>query len=164
MFMRWLNILLLLPLFGACSTTTTHDGRRSAASGTVLFLCPYGGAKSVIAAAYFNRIAEERALPYVAMAAAAEEPYAAVPAPVADFLERDGIDVRSFQPRRFAEADVHGAARVVSIGCDLTAAKLTDTAVERWDDVPKVSDDLPASAAAIRRHVEALAEELRGRR
>jgi hypothetical protein len=29
--------------------------------------------------------------------------------------------------------------------------------------VPKVSEDLPASAAAIRRHVEALAEELRGR-
>jgi hypothetical protein len=87
----------------------------------------------------------------------------AVPEPVAGFLERDGIDVRSFKPRRFEESDVHGAARVVSIDCDLAAANLTDTDVERWDDVPKVSEDLAASAAAIRRHVEALVEELRGR-
>jgi len=32
----------------------------------------------------------------------------------------------------------------------------------RWDDVPAASDDLEGSVAAIRRHVEALVEELRG--
>ncbi len=149
-------------MFGACSTTAP-DESRSAASHTVLFLCPYGGAKSVIAASYFNRLAQERALPWVAIAASAEEPYPAVPAPVADFLERDGIDVRSFKPRHFEAVDVQQAARVVSIDCDLAAAHLDAASVERWDDVPKVSEDLPASAAAIRRHVEALAEELRGR-
>ena len=125
---------------------------------TVLFLCSYGGAKSVLAASYFNRLADERALPYVAVAAAAEEPYPAVPAPVADFLERDGIDVRSFSPRRVDENDVRDAARVITIDCNIANAK-----VERWDDVPLVSEDLPGAAAAIRRHVEALAEELRGR-
>jgi arsenate reductase len=161
--MRWLNLVLLLPVFGACSTGG-NEGRRPPASSTILFLCPYGGAKSVIAASYFNRLAQECALPYVAVAASAEDPYAAVPAPVADFLERDGMDVRSFKPRHFEPSDVQGAARVVSIDCDLAAANLTGTAVERWDDVPKVSEDLPASADAIRRHVEALAEELRGHR
>lgn len=130
---------------------------------TILFLCQYGGAKSVIAAAHFNQLAEAQALPYVAVAAAAEEPYPAVPVPVADFLERDGVDVRSFQPRHVEETDLRGAARVVSIDCDLDAAGFTGETLERWDDVPKVSDDLPGSAAAIRRHVEALAEELRGR-
>jgi len=131
---------------------------------TILFLCAAGGAKSVIAAAYFNRLAEERALPYGAVAAAAEEPYDAVPGPVADFLQGDGFDVRGFKPRRVEDGDVRNAARVVSIDCNLDAVELTGTAVERWDDVPKVSEDLDGSAAAIRRHVEALAEELRGRR
>lgn len=124
----------------------------------VLFLCSHGGAKSVIAASYFNRLAEENALPYVAVAAAAEDPYDAVPEPVAGFLQRDGFDVHAFIPRPVDERDVSGATRTVAIGCDLAGAQ-----VERWNDVPAASDDLEGSAAAIRRHVEALVEELRGR-
>lgn len=162
--MRWLNLVLLLPVFGACATTSSGGGASDAKS-TVLFLCPYGGAKSVIAAEYFNRLAEERALPWRAVAAAAEEPYAAVPPPVADFLLREGLDVRAFKPRHVEARDVNTAAKIVSIGCNLDAADdavgLAEITVERWDDVPKVSEDLDGSAAAIRRHVEALAKELR---
>ncbi|HYO76142.1 MAG TPA: hypothetical protein VE010_06725 [Thermoanaerobaculia bacterium] len=131
---------------------------------TILFLCQYGGAKSVIAASYFNRIAEESGLDYVGVAAAAEEPYAAVPPAVADFLERDGFDVRTFAPRRAEADDLTAAARILSIGCDHAALAADDSRAQRWDDVPLVSEDLPGSAAAIRRHVEALARELRGRR
>ena len=134
------------------------------ARNTILFLCAAGGAKSVMAAAYFNRLAEERALPYGAVAAAAEEPFAAVPVPVADFLHADGFDVRAFKPRHVEEGDVENAGRVVSMECSLEAIDLSGTAVDRWDDVPKPSEDLDGSAAAIRRHVEALVEELRGRR
>jgi protein-tyrosine-phosphatase len=126
----------------------------------VLFLCPYGGAKSVIAASYFNRLAEEERLPYRAMAAAAETPYEDVPAKVADFLEDDGFSVRSFKPRKVSESDLATSARVVSIGCDLTNVATVAGRVERWDDVPKVSDDLPSSAAAIRMHVARLVREL----
>jgi len=129
---------------------------------TILFLCSYGGAKSVIASSYFNRLAEEHALPYVAVAAAAEEPYDAVPAPVAAFLERDGFDVRAFKPRPAHPEDVQTAAKVVSIDCDLT--NVDGEAIERWDDVPAASVDLEASAAAIRLHVEELVAELHGRR
>jgi protein-tyrosine-phosphatase len=131
---------------------------------TILFLCPYGGAKSVIAASYFNRLAEKQSLPYVGVAAAAEEPYDAVPAPVAGLLERDGFDVRSFKPHHVAAADVKAATKIVTIDCNITEVDVAGTAVERWDDVPKVSVDLDASAAAIRRHVEALVAELPKRR
>ncbi|HEY0373137.1 MAG TPA: hypothetical protein VGD79_14125 [Thermoanaerobaculia bacterium] len=141
----------------------TNDQPASSKS-TVLFLCPHGGAKSVIAASYFNRLAEQHALPYVAVAAAADEPYAAVPEPVAEFLQRDGFAVGSFHPRHVEVGDVSGAARVVSIDCNLEAVDAGGTGIERWDDVPQASDGVEASASAIRRHVEALAEELRGRR
>jgi protein-tyrosine-phosphatase len=124
----------------------------------VLFLCTHGGAKSVMAASYFNRLAEERSLPFAAVAASAEDPYDAVPEPVADLLLRDGVDVRTFTPRPVEPRDMSEAARIVTIGCELPGAE-----VERWDDVPAASDDLEGSAAAIRRHVEALVEELRGR-
>lgn len=124
----------------------------------VLFLCSHGGAKSVIAASYFNRLATEYGLPYVAHAAAAEDPYEGVPEPVSGFLYQDGFDVRGFAPRAVDEGDLYQATRTVTIGCELAGAQ-----VERWDDVPAASDDLEASVSAIRRHVEALIEELRGR-
>ena len=109
----------------------------------ILFLCPHGGAKSVIAASYFNRIAA----PHTAAAAASQEPYDAVPDAVAAFLRRDGIDVRGFVPHRASEEERRGAERVVDI--------------DEWDDVPMVSEDLEGSVAAIRRRVEALVKELR---
>ena len=139
---------------------------------SILFLCPHGGAKSVMAAAYFNQLAAARALQFTATAAAAEDPYAAVPEPVADLLERDGCDVQSFRPRAVGPEDVEGAAKVVAIGCDPAVLavdgelleELAEEVVERWDDVPQASEDLEGAAAAIRRRIAALAEELGGRR
>jgi arsenate reductase len=130
----------------------------------VLCLCPHGGAKSVMAASWFNRLAAERGLDAVAVAAAAEDPYAAVPPPVAGLLEREGIDVGGFEPRRVTVEDVQAAARVISIGCDNAALDVPPALVEEWNDVPQASEDLDGSAAAIRRHVAALVEELRGHR
>jgi sterol desaturase/sphingolipid hydroxylase (fatty acid hydroxylase superfamily)/protein-tyrosine-phosphatase len=127
---------------------------------TVLFMCPYGGAKSVIAMSYFNRLAERDGLPYRAAAVAAETPYDAVPEKVAAFLSSEGFAVDAFKPQHVAARDFESAARVVSIDCDLAKVETRDVAIERWDDVPKVSVDLPASAAAIRKHVETLVEEL----
>jgi arsenate reductase (thioredoxin) len=123
----------------------------------ILFVCLHGGAKSVIAAEYFNRIASEEALPFTAVATAAEDAYDAVPTPVADYLQRDGLDVRAFRPRRVTPQDIDAASKVVTIGCALPLP------AERWDDVPQASEDLDGAVAAIRRHVEELAEELRGR-
>lgn len=76
------------------------------AKSTVLFMCPHGGAKSVIAASYFNRLAREQTLPFMALAAAAEEPYDAVPPKVAELLGREGLSVGSFKPRRVEPADL----------------------------------------------------------
>ena len=127
---------------------------------TVLFLCPHGGAKSLIAASYFNRIAAERHLPFTAVAVAAEHPYESVPANIADFLEKDGFHVRSFKPRPVSSADLRSASKVISVGCDLTKVDTRGIAVETWDDVPLVDNGLPQSAAAIRKHVILLIDQI----
>ena len=128
----------------------------------ILFLCQHGGAKSVVAASQFNRLAAERGLPFVATAAAADDPYDAVPTPVADYLQREGFDVRAFRPHQVAPGEIESATRIVTIGCELAGVESGAVISDRWDDVPAASEDLEGSAAAIRRHVEALAEELDG--
>jgi len=130
---------------------------------TVLFMCPHGGAKSLIAASYFNRIAAERHLPFTAVAVAAEHPYERVPANIADFLEKDGFHVRSFKPRPVSGADFRSASKVISVGCDLTKVDTRGMAVETWDDVPMVDEGLPQSAAAIHKHVIALISQIGSR-
>jgi arsenate reductase len=156
-----LLLLLVILHAAACATANRPATPPNRAKETVLFVCPYGGAKSVIAASYFNRIAEAEGLPFVAAAAAAETPYDAVPKPIADYLSQNGFDVASFQPRHVAAADLESAAKVVSIDCDLSKLDVRGVTVEEWSDVPKVSVDLPGSAAAIRRHVDVLVQQLR---
>lgn len=127
----------------------------------VVFLCQHGGAKSVAAAAYFDRLAAERELGLVAVARAAEDPYEAVPAPVAKALATEGIDVGELKPRSVEMNDLKGASRVIVIGCELGALNVPpEVPVERWDDVPMMSDDLEGSSAAILAHVERLVDDL----
>jgi protein-tyrosine-phosphatase len=126
---------------------------------TILFLCPHNAAKSVLAAAYFDQLARERGLDFRA-ASAGTSPDAA-PSPVVVAMLRDeGIDVAGHRPRRLTTEDLTSADRVISLGCDLDDLTEGNVPVERWDDVPAVSRDLAASRAAIRRHLDALVDEL----
>jgi protein-tyrosine-phosphatase len=127
--------------------------------GVVLFLCLHNAAKSVLAVAYFDQVARARDLPYRADSAGTEPEAAPSPAVVAA-LRREGIDVGEHQPRRLTVEDLTGAHRVVSMGCDVHESAPPGLRVERWDDVPPVSQDLDAAYAAIRRRVEALVADL----
>lgn len=131
---------------------------------TILFLCPYGGAKSVVAASYFNEIARAQGLDFIAVAAAAEEPYDAVPEKVATYLQQDGIDVHQFKPHHVTEEEIESAAKIITIDCDLTKLDTNGRVVEQWNDVPKMSADLPGSASSIRNHVEALITSIKLKR
>lgn len=147
-------------LLGLLVILGTSSAGPSAPPNTILFLCPYGGAKSVIAASYFNLLANERGLPLTGVAAATEEPYDRVPSRVAALLAEDGIDVSKFRPRRVQHGDVARALRIVAIDCDLSKTDTGSLLAERWDDVPKVSEDLPGAARAIHGHVQKLAQEM----
>jgi arsenate reductase len=132
-------------------------------SRTVVFVCLHGAAKSVIAAAHFERLAAERGLA-VRAAAAGLEPDPAVPAPVVAGLAADGLDVGGHRPRRVTPEELAGAWRVVAFGCDPGPA-VAGARLLRWDDVPAVSDGFAAARDAIvgrvRRLVDACAEAVR---
>jgi arsenate reductase (thioredoxin) len=126
--------------------------------GKVLFVCRHGSAKSLIAAEYFNRLAAARGLGARAVSAGTE-PDDVIPPRVVQGLRADGIDVEGRRPRRPTPADVEGAAAVVTFGCDLGEMAARAPRVERWDDVPAVSEDFKRARDVIVARVAGLLED-----
>ncbi len=127
----------------------------------VLFVCEHGAAKSVIAAAHFNLRARERKLPYRALAKGTD-PQEQLSEVTVKALTAEGLTAMPPRPERVTAADVAGAARVVTFGCDLS--KVAPSArSESWADVPSPGADYAAARDAIDRHLDALIAEL-GRR
>jgi arsenate reductase (thioredoxin) len=114
---------------------------------TVLFVCLHGAAKSLIAASHLERLARERGVKIRAEFAGTEPDPALMPAAVAG-LQAEGIDVRGRWPRSVSADDIRTASRVVSFGCDL-GALAPGVPVERWDDVPAVSENYRAARDVI---------------
>ena len=127
---------------------------------TVLFVCEHGSAKSVIAAAHFNRLAEQKGLPYRAIARGTN-PDPEIPQQMRANLAKDGLDVATWKPKLVAEKDAREAARVVTFGCKLpfpekiTAGKLMD-----WPDVPSTIEDYERARTVIVDKIEALIKTL----
>lgn len=124
----------------------------------ILFLCPHNAAKSVIAAAYFNQLAQENGSSFIGDSAGTE-PSESVSPVVVKMLSSEGIDVSGYKPRHVTQDELQTSARIVSIGCmpeELRAA----AHVEYWDDVPMVSQNPEGAREAIRARVRHLIAEL----
>jgi arsenate reductase (thioredoxin) len=124
----------------------------------VLFVCLHGAAKSVLAAADLERMAKERGLSMTAESAGTEPDHEIAP-PVLAALKAEGVDMAGRQPRLVTREMASGASRVVAFGCSLGAAAPDGASIEQWEDVPAVSDGLPAARAVIRKHLDRLLDE-----
>jgi arsenate reductase len=133
----------------------------SSASPRVVFVCEHGAAKSVIAAAYFNKIAAERGLPDRAIYRGAS-PQAELSVSALKGLKEDGLTLPSDKPSPITAADVAAATHVFAIGCTLPAHAASSGNVDSWDDVPE-NQGYAAQRDAIRKHVEHLIDQLQKR-
>jgi len=118
------------------------------ATRTIVFVCLHGSGKSLIAAEHFRRLATERGLDMHATSAG-PDPDREVPLKVVQGLLGDGIDVRGYRPRRVTGEELATASHVVSFGCDLSDLTPPGLTVERWDEVPAVSEDFNAARDVI---------------
>jgi protein-tyrosine-phosphatase len=125
-----------------------------------VFVCQHGSAKSVVASEHFRRLAVEHGLD-VDVASTGTEPDAEIPRRVVEGLLGDGIDVRGLAPRPATRAALQHASRIISFGCDLRQVAPAGVPVERWDDVPAVSDGYARARDAILGRVRTLVDELR---
>jgi arsenate reductase len=121
----------------------------------IVYLCPHGAAKSVIAAAYCQQLADQHNLPLRATAAGTEPDSEVSPAVVA-LLRMEGIDVADQRPRRVTREELATASQIISLGCDLGDLARPGMPIEHWDDVPPPSQNLLLTRDRIRAHVEQL--------
>jgi len=145
----------------ACAGLAAAQSRPSAASPKIVFVCEHGAAKSVIATAYFNKIAAERGLPDRAIYRGAN-PQAELSVSALKGLKEDGLALPSAKPSPITNADVTAATHIFAIGCTLPAHAASSGKAESWDDVP---DDrgYAAQRDAIKKHVEHLIDQLQKR-
>jgi protein-tyrosine-phosphatase len=126
---------------------------------TVLFMCPHGSARSVLASAYFQKLAKERGL-NVRVDSAGMQPDAVVGPVIAEHLMKNGYAVPIVTPRAVTPGDLATADVVISLGCDLTGLPAPRGTLQQWNDVPGPSENLAGADEAIRQHVAELVEEL----
>ena len=124
----------------------------------ILFVCEHGAAKSVVAAAHFNRLAAERGLSLLAVPRGTE-PDEAFAAGAIHGLEMDGVALAGGRPRGVTATDIDASLRVIAFGDAAEALRDIRRDVERWD-VPAVSEGYEAARTDIVDRLESLLEEL----
>ena len=125
----------------------------------VLFLCPHGAAKSVLAMIYFEWLAAKENLT-VNVKNAGTEPDSAINPKVDAQLKTEGIELSGFVPPLLRDEDLEEADLVVSIGCISAESIPADTRYLDWSDVPMLSDDFDVCRSVIFEKVEQLVADL----
>lgn len=108
---------------------------------TVLFLCPHGAAKSVLAAALFQQLANQYGLPLRATNAGTQ-PDPEIAPHVRTLLAREGLELPLEQPQLVTAELLMEATYCISLGCDSQELPLEPNHWEVWDDIPPPSQDL----------------------
>ena len=125
----------------------------------VVFVCEHGAAKSVLAATYFNRLAELRGLSLRALARGTA-PDSEIPGAVIAGMAREGLAPCTRVPTLLGSQDLLGALQVVSFDQPHIAALARPGSLTAWDGLPPVSADFEVARAAIFAKVERLLADL----
>lgn len=139
---------------------TPAAGAKPASRPKVVFVCEHGSAKSVMAAAEFERLAKKSGLT-VDVIGRGSNPDAEVNGPIRQHLLADGMDIGSSKPIRVSAKDLAGAARVISFGPDLTPLLPKGFTVLDWSATPSPGKDYQASRTYIVKQLEALIADLK---
>jgi protein-tyrosine-phosphatase len=154
-----ISSMALLP----CISVLAQSQNRGVERRTILFVCEHGSAKSVIAAAHFNELAEKNGLPYRAITRGVH-PDKEIPPYVKSGLATEGLTIRGWQPRQVSEEDALRADRVITLGCALPTSKSVKTRqLQDWNDVPSPSENYQHASRAIGERVALLLRELAGK-
>ena len=124
----------------------------------VVFICEHGAAKSILAAAYFNKLARESNLGLTAIARGTH-PDAELSSRATAGLHEDGLSATESVPTRLTREELESAPRVVSF-CTLPDEYLQKAVVEYWRDIPDISEDYGRARDTIVRHLKELIKDL----
>ena len=153
----FLATLFLLSLF-SCKETSTNN-KKINDMPEVLFVCEHGAARSTIAAAYFNRLAEEQGLNYRAIFRATNPDSTLMPATIKGLTE-DGFDISNWRPQAVSQTDINGASGIVTFDCNIPVSDSNSKSLVRWNGIPPVSKDYNFARDQIIEKVQELINDL----
>ena len=123
----------------------------------IVFVCEHGAAKSIIAATYFNKLASEKNLDARAIARGTHPDSELSPKTIMG-LQTDRLTPTKATPQKLSCVEVESARQIVSF-CELPEEYQTNAAIERWDDIPPVSENYEIARDAIIKHLEHLVNQ-----
>ncbi|QOZ26463.1 low molecular weight phosphatase family protein [Bradyrhizobium sp. CCBAU 51753] len=126
---------------------TANEGK------TIVFVCLHGVVNSQMAAAYFNRAAQERGLPYTAVSRGIDL-FRSVPVRIQDGLALDGLAPAN-TPQQLTVDDAAAASLVVAFD-QVPAERRGPAGVAYWSGIPLGIDDYEATRDQIVRRIDAL--------
>jgi arsenate reductase len=153
---------IAIAALGVLWCAPTQCNAQAAKDSQILFVCEHGNVKSLMAASYFNQLAQQRQLPFHAVARGSRPDSTTVPPAIVQELHRDGFDVSKFHPSKVSLSDVSASERVVLIGTTLPPDVWEEGAskIEQWNDVPPANIDYGATRESLKTHVTKLLEQL----
>lgn len=105
----------------------------------IVFVCEHGAAKSILAAAYFNKFARERNLHFHAIARGTHPDSELSPISMAG-LREDGLTPNESVPQKLSGEEIEAAERIISF-CELPAEFKRNKNIEQWNEIPPVSEN-----------------------
>jgi protein-tyrosine-phosphatase len=125
---------------------------------TIVFVCLHGSVKSQMAAAYFNKLAGERGLPYTAVSRGIEVD-ASIPASIRNGLSSEGLAPTDDVPRRLTVTEAGNATKVIAFD-SVPDENRGIAEVSYWSDVPPATKNYDAARDVIARHIDDLVPAL----
>lgn len=113
----------------------------------IVFVCEHGAAKSIVAAAYFNKYAMGRGLELRAIARGTN-PDNELSAHAVAGLREDGLTPSEVIPQKLSLEDLESAQRIVSF-CELPEEYQQKAIVEKWDNIPPISENYEKARDAM---------------
>jgi arsenate reductase (thioredoxin) len=120
----------------------------------VLFLCPHGAAKSVIAAAMFNELTRRRHLEITAASAGTEPDDKINPVTIETLLTQQ-LPIPD-APQLVTKHEIERADVVVSFGCAIDRLPTRPKGWVDWSDAPAASEDIEGLCELLRNRLETL--------
>ena len=112
-----------------------------------VFVCEHGAAKSVIAAAYFNKLALEANLGSHAIARGTHPDPELSPQAIQG-MRADGLMPTETAPQKLSLSDMGSAQRIITF-CELPEEFQHIVDTEQWNEIPPVSEDYNNSRDVI---------------
>lgn len=125
----------------------------------ILFVCEHGAARSTIAAAYFNKLAKEQGLNYIAVFKGTDPDTILTPV-TAKGLVKDSFDISGWTPELVSAQDIKGAYKIVTFDCKLPTQDSVPIPAEQWNGIPAISKDYTIARNEIIVKVNQLIVEL----